>query len=236
MKKQLLDDILLFENEDVLVINKSSGISTLDDRKDATNVLLEVKELYPQIKNCHRLDKYTSGALLFAKNPETYRSISMQFQNRQVQKVYHAVVFGQTDFSNFEVNLPLIIKGSGNVNWDLRKGKASITTFNTLKNYKNFSLVECQPYTGRKHQIRVHLKYVQHPIIADLAYGGDFVFLSQIKRNYQKSNHSEKPLIDRVALHAFSLGFELPKGKSVAIEAPYPKDFRILLKQLDKYG
>ncbi len=236
MKKQFLNDILLFENEDVLVINKSSGISTLDDRKDTTNVLLEVKELYPQIKNCHRLDKYTSGALLFAKNPETYRSISIQFQNRQVKKVYHAVVFGQTDFSNYEVNVPLIIKGSGNVNWDLRKGKDSTTTLNTLKNYRNFSLVECLPFTGRKHQIRVHLKYVQHPIIADQTYGGDFVFLSQLKRSYKKPIHSEKPLIDRVALHAFSLGFELPDGNLITVEAPYPKDFMILLKQLDKYG
>jgi 23S rRNA pseudouridine955/2504/2580 synthase len=92
MKKRFLDDILLLENEDILVINKSSGISTLDDRKDTTNVLSEVKELYPQIKNCHRLDKYTSGALIFAKNLETYRSISLQFQNREVKKVYHALV------------------------------------------------------------------------------------------------------------------------------------------------
>jgi len=236
MKKRFLDDILLLENEDILVINKSSGISTLDDRKDTTNVLSEVKELYPQIKNCHRLDKYTSGALIFAKNLETYRSISLQFQNREVKKVYHALVHGHTNFKDFEVNVPLLIKGSGNVHYDTKKGKASITNFKTLRNYKNFSLVECQPHTGRKHQIRVHLKYTGHPIVADQTYGGEFIFLSQIKRNYRKSKYSEKPMIDRMALHALSVEFKLPSGESISVEAPYPKDFSILLSQLEKYG
>ena len=128
MKKQFLDDLILFENENVLAINKPSGISTLEDRLDAVNVLSKVKELYPQIKNCHRLDKYTSGVLLFAKNPETYRSISLQFQNRQVKKIYHAVIHGQPVFESYEVNVPLIIKNTGIVHYDTKKGKESMTT------------------------------------------------------------------------------------------------------------
>ncbi len=236
MKKTFPDDLLLFENEDVLVINKPSGISTLEDRKDTTNVLSMVKDLYPQIKNCHRLDKYTSGALLFAKNPETYRSISMQFQNREVKKVYHAVVHGSTGFKNHEVDVALLIKSAGKVLFDTRKGKPSTTIFNTLKNYKSFSLVECQPLTGRKHQIRVHLKYAKHPIISDIDYDGQFVYMSQLKRNYRKTHDEERPLIGRMALHALELSFKIMDGKNITVEAPYPKDFRILLSQLEKYG
>ena len=245
MKKQFLDDIVLFENEHVLVINKPPGISTLEDRKDDINVLSKVKELIPQIKNCHRLDKYTSGALLFAKNPDTYRSISLQFQNREVKKVYHAVVHGQTEFAEYQVNVPIIVKNTGIVHFDTRKGKESSTTFNTLKKYRTCSMVECRPLTGRKHQIRVHLKYCQHPIIGLVGafrgrrvsdYGGQQIFLSQLKRKFNKSASEERPLISRMALHAYSLGFKLPDGKSLNVEAPYPKDFTILLKQLEKYG
>lgn len=236
MKKQFLDDLILFENENVLAINKPSGISTLEDRLDTVNVLSKVKEIYPSIKNCHRLDKYTSGVLLFAKNPETYRSISLQFQNRQVNKVYHAIVHGQAEFNQFIVDVPLIIKNTGIVHFDTKKGKESSTTFNTLKKFKTSSLVECCPLTGRKHQIRVHLKYAKHPIISDLDYGGHHIFLSKLKRNYRKTDKEERPLIQRMALHAQSLSFELPDKEMISIEAAYPKDFRVLINQLEKYG
>jgi len=236
MKKLFLDDIILFENENVLVINKPAGISTLEDRRDTINVLSKVKELYPQIKNCHRLDKYTSGALLFAKNSDTYRLISLQFQNREVKKVYHAVVQRQTEFTDYEVSVPVVVKNTGIVHFDTRKGKKSSTRFTTLKNYRNCSLLECVPITGRKHQIRIHLKYSKHPIVGDLDYGGKKLFLSQFKRKFNKTIQEEKPMISRMALHAQSLNFRLPDGSFVDVEAPYPKDFRILLKQLDKYG
>jgi 23S rRNA pseudouridine955/2504/2580 synthase len=236
MKKLKLKDIILFENEDFLALNKPSGISTLEDRSDAMNVLLLVKELYPQIKNCHRLDKYTSGVLLFAKNPDSYRSISLQFQNRQVQKIYHAIVHGQPDFSGHEVNVPLIIKNTGIVIFDTKRGKEANTFFTTLKKFKSCSLVECRPVTGRKHQIRVHLKYAKHPIIADGSYGGELIYLSQLKRKYIQTKEVERPMIDRMALHAVSLEFKDSEGKSIAVEAPYPKDFRIALSQLEKYG
>lgn len=236
MKKLLLNDIILFENEDFIALNKPSGISTLEDRSDTTNVLSLVREVYPQIKNCHRLDKYTSGVLLFAKNPESYRSISLQFQNRQVQKIYHAIVHGQPDFSNHEVNVPLIIKNTGIVIFDTKRGKESNTFFTTLNKFKSCSLVECRPVTGRKHQIRIHLKFTKHPIVADKDYGGELMYLSQLKRKYVQTKEVERPLIDRMALHAFSLKFQDSKGQSIAVEAPYPKDFRIMLNQLEKYG
>lgn len=236
MRKYNLNDIILFENDDVLAVNKPSGLSTLEDRIDSSNVLSIIKEYYPQIQNCHRLDKYTSGVLLFAKNPETYRAVALKFQNREIKKVYHAVVHGNTDFENVEVNVPLVIKPAGNVYFDYKHGKESKTLFKTLSNYKLCSLVECVPVTGRKHQIRVHLKYLKHPIVSDLAYGGEPVLLSDIKKKYKKSFGEERPLIDRMALHAYSLEFDLHSYGDISITAPYPKDIRLLVTQLEKYG
>lgn len=236
MRKYDLNDIVIFENDYVLAVNKPSGLSTLEDRIDNSNVLSLVKKTYPQIQNCHRLDKYTSGVLLFAKNPETYRTISLQFQNREIKKVYHAVVHGNTDFVNEEVNVPLVIKPAGNVFFDYKHGKESKTIFTTLRNFKMCSLVECIPETGRKHQIRVHLKYLKHPILSDLAYGGEPVFLSSVKKKYKRSQGEEKPLIDRMALHAYALEFDLDPHGKISITAPYPKDFRLLISQLEKYS
>ena len=236
MKKFLLNDIILFENQDFLALNKPSGLSTLEDRADSANVLSLARQRYPQIQNCHRLDKYTSGVLLFAKNPDSYRSISLQFQHRQVRKIYHAIVHGQPDFLEHEVNVPLLIKNTGIVIFDARRGKESNTFFTTLKKFKSCSLVECRPITGRKHQIRVHLKYARHPIVADESYGGELIYLSQIKRKYIQTKEVERPLIGRMALHADSLEFRDSAGKSIVVKAPYPKDFRIMLRQLEKYG
>jgi 23S rRNA pseudouridine955/2504/2580 synthase len=135
-----------------------------------------------------------------------------------------------------EVNVPLVFKNTGIVIFDARRGKESNTFFTTLKKFKSCSLVECRPITGRKHQIRVHLKYARHPIVADESYGGELIYLSQIKRKYIQTKEVERPLIGRMALHADSLEFRDSAGKSIVVKAPYPKDFRIMLSQLEKYG
>ena len=236
MKKFTLEDLILFENQELLAINKPAGISTLEDRMDSANVLSVVKQKYPQIQVSHRLDKYTSGVLLFAKNSDSYRQISLQFQNREVGKVYHAVVHGQTNFQNHEINTPILIKNSGPVSLNKRKGKESNTIFNTLKNFKNFSLIECKPKTGRKHQIRIHIQSTGHSIMTDTTYGGKLAYLSELKRNYKSGRHEEKPLIDRFALHAYELSFTDNQNVLQTIKAPYPKDFKLLLKMLEKYN
>jgi len=236
MKNLILDDLVLFENDDLLIINKPSGISTLEDRHDNVNLLGLTRKKYPHIQTCHRLDKDTSGALIFAKNPESYRAISIQFEHRKVEKVYHTVVCGKSNFSNTEVNMPIVIRTSGLVYLDKLEGKPSTTYFTTLTNFSQWSLVECKPVTGRKHQIRIHLKYVQHPIVGDAEYGGTDIFLVDIKRKYSVSDGEAKPIISRVALHARSISFTLPDGNPLTVEAPYPKDFSVLLKQLEKYA
>ncbi len=236
MKSLEIRESIIFENEDFLAINKPAGIATLDDRADVVNILALAKGMLPEIQVCHRLDKDTSGVLVMAKNPESYRHLSLQFQNREVVKIYHAVAQGQTDFDNFKVEVPLIVKSKGLVKWDTKLGKPSTTFFTTLENYKACSLLECKPVTGRRHQIRVHLKYAKHPIVSDTMYEGEFIYLSQIKRKYKPGRREETPMISRVALHAFSISFKSLDGNLVQIEAPYPRDYTILLKQLEKYG
>ena len=236
MRRQSFKELIIFENSDYLAINKPPGLSTLEDRQNSINILSIAKESYPDIQNCHRIDKDTSGVLVLAKNPDAYRHLALQFQHREVQKIYHAVVHGQSEFSHKKVDISLSVKNQGSVKWDTKKGKESITFFSTIKNYKSFSLLECRPITGRRHQIRVHLKHLGHSIISDILYDGSFVYLSQIKRKYRAGKKEEKPLIGRMALHALSISFNSLNNATILIKAPYPKDFEILLKQLNKYA
>lgn len=235
MKKLSFGDLILFEDADYLAINKPDGISTLEDKAEDTHILSMAKHIYPDIQVCHRIDKDTSGVLVFAKNPVAYKHLSMQFQNREVVKIYHAVVHGQTEFKNHLIDIQLMVKNQGLVKWDTKSGKDSKTYLNTLQNFKSNSLVECKPITGRRHQIRVHLKYSTHPIVADTLYEGEYIYLSQIKRKYKPGQREEKPIINRMALHAYSICFKDLDNENQTIQAPYPKDFSILLKQLNKY-
>ncbi|ELR73015.1 pseudouridylate synthase [Fulvivirga imtechensis AK7] len=235
MAKMKFEDLILWEDDNYIIINKPAFISTLADRSDDKNILSMARQYHQDAQVCHRLDKETTGALAIAKNPEAYRHLSMQFEGRQVTKIYHAVVDGIHDFNNLRVEAAIQKLSTGTVKLDKLKGKEAVTIFNTQKAFKAHSLVECQPVTGRMHQIRIHLASREAPITGDEAYGGKPVFLSQLKRNYNlKKFTEEQPLIQRLALHAFSLQFNLPDDKTVRVEAPYPKDFRVLVTQLEK--
>jgi RluA family pseudouridine synthase len=225
---------ILFENSDFILINKPPFISTLEDRNDPINILALARHYEPQAQTCHRLDKDTSGVLAIARNPEAYRHLSMQFENRQVSKVYHAVVDGIQSFSDQLVDAPIEKQNDGTARLS-RKGKAAQTYFTTLKTYKNYSLIECRPVTGRMHQIRVHLAFLKAPITGDELYGGRLFFVSSIKRGFNlKKMSEEQPLMKRMALHAFSLEFALLDGNKQRVDAPYPKDFQALIKQLSE--
>jgi RluA family pseudouridine synthase len=228
-----LPDSILFQNQDYILLNKPSMISTLEDRNDSINILSEVRLIEPDAQVCHRLDKDTSGVLAVARNPEAYRHLSMQFEHREVKKVYHAIVDGLHQFENEEVDLPILKQNDGTVRIS-REGKEAQTSFSTLKTFKTHSLVECRPRTGRMHQIRIHLATLHAPITGDEMYGGKPFFLSSVKRGYNlKKGFEEEPLMKRMALHAFSLGFLGLDGKEIVVEAPYQKDFKALLKQLE---
>lgn len=235
MRKLRFTDLILFENDDYIVINKPAGISTLEDRDLSVCIKDMAKEYSPDAQVCHRLDKETTGALAIAKNPEAYRSLSIQFEKRKVNKIYHAVVEGIVEYENELVDKPILPLRKGTVVIEYRKGKPAQTYFTTLKAYRKHSLVECRPVTGRMHQIRIHLVYKQSPIVADEKYGVKPLYLSDLKRRFNlKKGTEERPLMGRVALHARALEFELLNGDTKRIEADYPKDFAVMLKQLEK--
>ncbi|UZR94881.1 RluA family pseudouridine synthase [Chondrinema litorale] len=236
MKIKSLDEFILFENKDYIIINKPYGIASLQER-DTTRVSIQqlAKEYIETTQLCHRLDKETSGALALAKNPEAYKNLSEQFAKRKVSKTYHAFVDGLAEFNEYECDLPIAISGKGKVRIDKQEGKKSSTVFNTLETFSKHSLVECKPKTGRMHQIRIHLAASKHSIISDEQYGGNILYLSQIKPKFRNGKYEEEqPLIKRVALHAFKLGFTGLEGEEIVAEAPYPKDLKALKNQLKK--
>lgn len=212
-------------------------MSTLEDRHENINLLGLAREYVATAQVCHRLDKDTSGVLAIAKNPEAYRHLSLQFQKRTVIKVYHAVVDGIHNFQETLVDQAILKLDDGVVRINRREGKPAQTYFTSLKSFRNHTLVECKPVTGRMHQIRIHLTTLEAPITGDETYGGKFFYLSSVKRGFNlKKQTEEQPIMKRMALHAFALDFENLKGERKKIEAPYPKDFQALVRQLELHN
>jgi len=228
-----IKDIILWEDEDYFALNKPPFISTLQDRVDETNLLDLAKNYVEEAQVCHRLDKDTSGAIVFAKNPEAYRKLNMQFENRRVQKVYHAVVDGIHNFKEELVDAPILKQDDG-ISKISKTGKPAQTWFNSLQSYRFHTLVECRPITGRQHQIRIHLTLLKTSITGDELYGGKPFYLSSVKRGFNlKRDTEEEPFMKRMALHARALEFTNLKHESIQLEAPYPKDFQALIRQLE---
>lgn len=236
LKNILFDDLVLLETENYTVVNKPPYIASLDDRAEIKNLLAMARQKNADYQICHRLDKETSGVIVFAKNPKAYRHFAIQLENREIKKVYHAVVDGLHKFEDFEADEPLYIT-SNKSRIDQRGGKPSFTLISTLELFRKHTLVKCFPLTGRMHQIRAHLAYHKAPLTNDPAYGGLPPLLSQLKRNYNhKKWEEERPMIDRVALHSHQIAFKELNGEVIEAEAAYPKDFSVLLKGLRKFN
>ena len=126
-------------------------------------------------------------------------------------------------------------QSKGRVSINYERGKPSATIVTTLKTFSKHTLVQCEPVTGRMHQIRVHLSRNKAPLVSDIAYGGSILYLSSLKRKFNlKQNTDEQPLIKRVALHAYSIGIKDRNDEPILVQAEYPKDIKALLRQLDK--
>lgn len=238
MKYPSFKDLILFENDDYIVVNKPPFVASLDERGGSgeVNILRLAKQYSADAQVCHRLDKETSGAIIIAKTPEAYRSVSIQFEKRKVSKVYHAVVDGQFSFNELFIDLPILNDGNKSVTIDRKEGKRAETIFNSIKNYRHYTLVECKPITGRMHQIRIHLATQRAAIAGDDMYRGKPVFLSALKKGYRISKDEEElPIMKRFALHARHVEFKGVDGAAIVIDAPYPKDFATLIKLLDKF-
>jgi RluA family pseudouridine synthase len=227
-------DMILYEDDNYILVNKPPFISTLEDRHGKPNLLALAKEYVSTAQVCHRLDKDTSGVLAIARNPEAYRHLNMQFENRQVNNVYHAIVDGIHNFNEELVDAPILKLDDGVVKISRSEGKAAQTWFTALKSYKYHSLLECRPVTGRMHQIRIHLATQRASITGDETYGGKPFLLSAVKRGYKlKKGTEEQPFMKRMALHAYSLEFTDLSGKRQVVMAPYPKDIQALIRQLE---
>jgi RluA family pseudouridine synthase len=236
MKIPKLQDLLIYEDDHIIVVNKPPFISSLDEREGGEiNILRLAKQYHEDAQICHRLDKETSGAMIIAKDPETYRFVSMQFEHREVKKVYHAIVDGTHVFNELMIDLPILNAGKGNVMISRVEGKKAETYFQSIKYFKHYTLIEARPVTGRMHQIRIHLATQRASISGDDMYGGKPVFLSQIKRGYRPSkNEEEQPIMKRFALHSREVTFKIAENESRTFTAEYPKDFGVLLKLLEK--
>lgn len=234
LKGKKFEDMIVYQDEDFIVINKPPFVSTLEDRNDAQNILSLARQYIQEAQVCHRLDKETSGLLVISKHLDAYRYFSKLLEQRDVHKLYHAFVAGRHEIDEEELNFP-IYTTSTRSRVDSKQGKPSVTLIKTLQIYKAHTLMACMPFTGRMHQIRVHLAHVDLPISGDGFYGGDPIYLSQIKRGYKTGKFvEEQPLMPRMSLHAQKLIFETPGGEKLQLEAPYPKDFAATLNQFAK--
>jgi len=231
---------IIFENDDFIAINKESGMLSIPDRHDDTQPSLYkiLNHKYEKIFIVHRLDRDTSGLILFAKNEASHKYLSQLFEQRSIEKKYLGIVRGSMPDKNGSINEPIgehpTKKGVMTIT---KKGKPSLTNYEVLEDYGIYSLVQFDIQSGRTHQIRLHTKSIGHPIICDAVYGdGKPILLSSFKKKYKLSQHDleEKPIINRLALHSHSLSFKDMHKKDFSLEAPVPKDMKALLQQLKK--
>jgi 23S rRNA pseudouridine1911/1915/1917 synthase len=229
---------IIFENDDFVAVNKSSGIVSIPDRMGKELSLKQTLEtIYGKIYIVHRIDRDTSGLIVFAKNEIAHKQLSQIFEERSVEKYYLGLVHG--NFQDDHGNIIAAITDHPAKNGKMithRKGKASETDYEVLQRFRSMNWLKFRIYTGRTHQIRVHMQHVGHPIVCDEMYGdGKPVFISSIKKDYKLAKHEddEKPILSRLALHSWKLIFDM-NDQHFELEAPIAKDLRALLQQLAK--
>jgi len=245
---------VVFEDEHLLALDKPSGLLTSPDRYDPNRPNL-MKLLHAGIaegkpwarernltylSNAHRLDFETSGVILLAKNKEMLVKLADLFGAEKPTKKYIALVQGTEIESEFEIDAKLAPHPVrlGMMRVDPKNGKKSVTKFTVLEKFSRWTLMRCEPLTGRTHQIRIHLRHAGVPIVGDELYGGKPLWLSRLKPNYRlKPGREERPLIARVALHAEQLELKHPATDAlVSITAPWPKDFNVAVKYLRQFA
>ncbi|GAA4752420.1 RluA family pseudouridine synthase [Flavisolibacter ginsenosidimutans] len=235
----MIADHIVFQNEDFVAINKPSGLLTIPDREGKELSLKSIlKERFGEIFTVHRLDRDTSGLVVFALNEAAHKHLSQQFEARETDKIYNGLVLGKLISEEGVINEPIAehpTKRGLMTVW--RKGKESVTEYKVLESFRLYSLVQFKILTGRTHQIRVHMKHIGHPIACDASYGdGKPILLSQLKTKFKLSqaDEEERPLLNRLALHSSQLSFHGINNDHFSLQAPLPKDFRATINQLQK--
>lgn len=233
---------ILYEDNDLLLVNKPAGMLVIPDRFDqnlaSLNKVLEA-QLKQKVWVVHRLDRDTSGVICFAKSEAYHKYLSKSFEERDINKFYAGIVTGivlpeQGRIENMIAEHPYVA-GKMIV---AKKGKLSVTDYRVAEQWPLYALMQFQIHTGRTHQIRVHMQSIGHPIVCDELYGdGKPFYLSSVKRKYNQGKHEEeeRPLLSRLALHSYKLEFEKEDGQLISAEAPLPKDMGAMVNQLNKW-
>lgn len=225
-----IESRILFEDEDLIVLNKPSGIAVHGGSGLSYGVIEALRALRPEAKFLelvHRLDRETSGCLLLAKKRSALKDLHLQFREDDVNKVYLALLTGQWARSKQMVDAPLkknVLKSGERMVKVARDGKSAMTNFKAIQKFRDATLVEASPITGRTHQIRVHAQHLGHPLAGDERYGQD------------AQNRFFKDLgLRRLFLHAKEAGFRHPRsGVPMKIEAPLDEELERFLKGLPK--
>jgi tRNA pseudouridine32 synthase/23S rRNA pseudouridine746 synthase len=207
---------ILYEDNDVVAVNKPEGL--------VSNARGGQEGLAPQLAAAgagrlyivHRLDKEVSGVLLLAKNAEAHKFLNDLFSRGEIRKTYVAVALGQISQSRGVIDKPIREFGSSRMGVDPERGKPSRTEFEVTERLKDSTLVKVRPFSGRRHQIRVHFYSIGHPLAGDLKYGD-----RSVQRAYP-----------RLMLHALDISFKRRGGEEVKMEAPVPESFREVLEEL----
>jgi 23S rRNA pseudouridine1911/1915/1917 synthase len=236
---------IIYEDEELIILNKQPDMIVHPARGNTHGTLVNalafhsdelstgLGEFRPGI--VHRLDKNTTGVMVITKNDSAQWKIAKQFENRQVNKTYLAIVHGTPELTADRIKVPLGIHPRVREKYAVRpdSGKEAITFYEVIEPFRGFSLLKLTPKTGRTHQIRVHLSYIKHPIVADDMYGGKLIYPWQLS---DTEPAVQEPILSRVALHALSLEFKHPATeKTVKFEAPLPQDMQNLLNALREY-
>jgi RluA family pseudouridine synthase len=208
--------------------------------QELPNLVSTLKIKHQEIIPVHRLDRYTSGINVYAKNVDAHKLLSLAFENRDIEKYYKAIVDGIPNPESGRIDIPIaestVTRGKMLIH---QRGKESITDYKIIQNFKKFSLLYIRIHTGRMHQIRVHLQYLGNPLIVDNLYGHrDAFYLSEIKtKKFNIGKYAEeRPLLTRQPLHAEKLVFTHPIfGKKIELFAEMPKDMDAVLRQMDKW-
>jgi len=236
---------IIYEDDDLIVLNKQPDILVHPARGNTHGTLVNALTFYSdQLSSglgefrpgiVHRLDRNTTGVMVATKNDGAQWKIAKQFENRQVNKAYLAIVHGTPELTADRINAPLGMHPRVREKYAIRPdiGKESITFYEVLESFRGFSLLKMTPKTGRTHQIRIHLLSIKHPIVADDMYGGKLVYPWQLA---DTEPAVQEPVINRVALHAWTLEFKHPTTEEMMkFQAPLPDDMQNLLDSLRKY-
>lgn len=235
---------IVYEDNDIIVINKAAGIAVHPGKgtegdtlvnallHHTSNLALAGESDRPGI--VHRLDKYTSGLLVTAKNDMSHRRLREQFDLKTIHRIYWALVWGSFNepsgtvhtFINRSKKDPTKMAVS-------KKGKEAVTHYEVLKDFEYITLLQLKLETGRTHQIRVHMNYIHHQILADPDYNGRESQLKRLPANLQKRGHHLLKLLSHQALHAKKLSFLHPKTNEIMeFESPLPEDMALALEKL----